>query len=407
MLPEPLSPRKCSCSGTRTGSTAAIGIIRRTSTESQGDDAHPDGGGRSDGRLHWRTPRGGGTGCHVPASSASCRADRLAWARDPEPARRRASPAASGGCGPRRRPVRPRAAQRQSLLAQGRARRLASGRRARHRPTPAAQRIAPRGRPEGVPRRRGDRGVCEVSTTLHPEGRVPQLGPLQELIYGEPFGEPSRRVAVVDEVLKGYGFPARSSDDIAQETWDKRVMLASLGALTCLMRGTIGEIEAAPGGTALAEAILAESRTVAEASRRRPSEAHLSQTTRVPTSSGSGVTSSMFRDLAAGQPVEADHILGDLLVRAYAHGLATPRLSAAFADLSIYGRRQMTWRHGDVGVQRSVLVMRVRPNDARAARRLRRTRRAAPITGTVPGGGPRRSRPRGGLARPGSAVPAW
>jgi 2-dehydropantoate 2-reductase len=48
------------------------------------------------------------------------------------------------------------------------------------------------------------------------------------------------------------------------------------------------------------------------------------------------MTSSMYRDMAQGLPVEADAIVGDLLVHAAKHDVAAPMLSAAYANLSIY-----------------------------------------------------------------------
>jgi 2-dehydropantoate 2-reductase len=49
-----------------------------------------------------------------------------------------------------------------------------------------------------------------------------------------------------------------------------------------------------------------------------------------------GTTSSMYRDLVAGQQVEADQIVGDLVARGKAAGAAVPLLNAAYANLSVY-----------------------------------------------------------------------
>jgi 2-dehydropantoate 2-reductase len=47
----------------------------------------------------------------------------------------------------------------------------------------------------------------------------------------------------------------------------------------------------------------------------------------------------MYRDLMAGERVEADQILGDLRARALRAGLAVPLVSAAFVQLDVYRRR--------------------------------------------------------------------
>jgi 2-dehydropantoate 2-reductase len=57
------------------------------------------------------------------------------------------------------------------------------------------------------------------------------------------------------------------------------------------------------------------------------------------TAPGSSLTSSMYRDLRNGAPVEADHILGDFIERGSAHGVAAPLLKAAFVNLRVYQDR--------------------------------------------------------------------
>jgi 2-dehydropantoate 2-reductase len=102
------------------------------------------------------------------------------------------------------------------------------------------------------------------------------------------------------------------------------------------MRGTIGEIVAAPGGAELSIDVLNESAAVATACGYKPSEKVLARHAAAMTEPGSQLTSSMYRDLRKGAPVEADHILGDLIERGDAHGVATPLLKAAFVNLRVY-----------------------------------------------------------------------
>jgi 2-dehydropantoate 2-reductase len=182
-------------------------------------------------------------------------------------------------------------------------------------------------------------GVCLVASEIDDEGRIVQLADFQQLVYGERNRESTPRLKALDATLQGAGFNARLSTDIMQEMWEKWVQLASLGAITCLMRGTIGEIVAAPGGADLSLKVLDESAAVATACGYKPSEALLSRHAGVLTAPGSPLTSSMYRDLRKGAPVEADHILGDFIERADAHGITTPLLKAAFINLRIYQER--------------------------------------------------------------------
>jgi 2-dehydropantoate 2-reductase len=121
--------------------------------------------------------------------------------------------------------------------------------------------------------------------------------------------------------------------------WEKWILLATLGAITCLLRGTVGDIEAAPGGAALALAVLDDCVAVATRSGYPPSAAFLERTRASVTAKESASAPSMYRDLTQGLPVEADQIVGDMLARAQGFGLAAPILAAAYAGLSIYQTR--------------------------------------------------------------------
>jgi len=181
-------------------------------------------------------------------------------------------------------------------------------------------------------------GVCMVATEVDAQGRIRQLTNFQSLVYGELDGGVTPRLQKVDETLRGAGFDAAISTNILREMWQKWVMLATIGALTCLLRGNIGEIASVPGGADLSRMALAECAGIAAANGYPQSSAFLEDQTARLTAKDSKLTSSMYRDLTKGAPVEADTILGDLLERGRKHGLAMPILQAAYASLSIYQR---------------------------------------------------------------------
>jgi 2-dehydropantoate 2-reductase len=182
-------------------------------------------------------------------------------------------------------------------------------------------------------------GVCLVAAEIDHQGRIVQLADFQRLVYGERNGENTPRLKALDATLQGAGFDARLSPEIMQAMWEKWVQLASLGAITCLMRGTIGEIVAAPGGAELSIDVLNESVAVAMACGQKPSEKVLSRHAAAMTTPGSSLSSSMYRDLRNGAPVEADQILGDFIERGSASGVTTPLLKAAFVNLRVYQDR--------------------------------------------------------------------
>jgi 2-dehydropantoate 2-reductase len=181
--------------------------------------------------------------------------------------------------------------------------------------------------------------VCKVATVLDEEGRIRQLAPMQELSYGEINGSLSARMQRLDDTMRDAGFDARLSTTIERDMWEKWVMLASLGGITCLMRGHVGEVNAAPGGRDFILALLAEVVAAVTALGHPPGEKFLSAIQSGFTAPTSTQTSSMFRDLQKGAAVEADQILGDLVARGTGAGVAMPLLSAAYAQLSIYQKR--------------------------------------------------------------------
>jgi 2-dehydropantoate 2-reductase len=179
-------------------------------------------------------------------------------------------------------------------------------------------------------------GACRIAGTIDGQGRIVQMTKLHDLAYGELSGEKTARILALDALLRGAKFDSRLVEDIEQEMWEKWVLLAALGGINCLMRGNIGQVRAASGGLAFAEAFLAECAAVAAACGHEPRAPFLAAVKAQLTAVDAATTSSMYRDLVAGQNVEAEQILGDLAARGAAHGVAAPLLNAAYTNLCVY-----------------------------------------------------------------------
>jgi 2-dehydropantoate 2-reductase len=179
-------------------------------------------------------------------------------------------------------------------------------------------------------------GVCKVAATIDPEGRIVQLANFQELAYGERDGSISSRMEELHVFMQGAGFTARLSPTIGYEMWEKWTLLATLGAITCSMRGNIGEVVAAPGGSAFNLGILDDVLRIVAAVGEAPTAAFVEGARKALTTPGSPQSPSMYRDLREGSPIEADQIVGDLLARGEKAGIATPLLAAAYAHMCVY-----------------------------------------------------------------------
>ncbi len=145
-------------------------------------------------------------------------------------------------------------------------------------------------------------GVVVISATANDDGDIVVLAPGGSLTIGSQDGTRSARLQAAYDQLSGARFDTSISDEIIARMWQKWVFIATVGALTCLMRGTVGDIVAVPGGRDLGPAILAEATSVSAAAGYPLPEAVTANTTRSITQDGSTVTSSMSRDVAAGRP---------------------------------------------------------------------------------------------------------
>ena len=179
-------------------------------------------------------------------------------------------------------------------------------------------------------------GLCAIAATLNEKREVVQLAPLQSLSFGERDGRHSDRVRAVAAVFAKGNFDSAASETIVHDMWEKWVFLAALAASTCLMRAAVGIILAAPGGKDFVLGMLDECSAIAAAEGYAPRAAFLERTRGMLTAEGSQMTASMFRDIKAGAPVEADHVIGDLVARADAAKVPVPKLRTAYTHLKAY-----------------------------------------------------------------------
>ena len=184
-------------------------------------------------------------------------------------------------------------------------------------------------------------GVVKCATTLDKDGRILQLAGFQDLAYGERDGKPSPRMTALDAFMQGAGFDARLTPHIAREMWEKWLMLASIGAICCTMRGTVGDVVAAPGGLDFIQGVIGEVVAIINAVGVAPSAEAVARITANLTQAGSKQSPSMYRDLVQGLPVEGDAIVGDMVLRGQKAGIAAPLLAAAATHLAVYSQRQV------------------------------------------------------------------
>ena len=180
-------------------------------------------------------------------------------------------------------------------------------------------------------------GLCQINATLGPEGEVVHLGKYANIVFGERAGPArSQRCVALEQALAGGEYVSRLSADIYQDIWEKYVFLTTMAAATCLMRGTVGQIASSDDGIDIMTGLLQESQAVAAASGHAVRPEADASARKVIGDRTQPVTASMFRDLSQGLPVEADHIVGDMVRRARTLGVDATYLRTAYAHLQVY-----------------------------------------------------------------------
>ncbi len=187
-------------------------------------------------------------------------------------------------------------------------------------------------------------GSCAIDVTLLKDGTIRHGGSLQRLVFGERDGRTSPRTQAFADALAKTSLQWDHSDAVMLRMWEKLMMLSVLAAMTCLFRGNVAEVMSAPGGKDAAEHALAANIEIATRAGYAPSEASVAAARSRLTDPAGQWSASMMRDMEAGRPVEADHVIGFMLEKARAYGITSPLLSMAYTHLKTYERRRADHR---------------------------------------------------------------
>jgi len=185
-------------------------------------------------------------------------------------------------------------------------------------------------------------GSCGIAATLTPEGVVKQMSPFHWMRFGDRSGKSRTQVEELAAAYARTPVDASTVPDILLVMWEKFVLLTTLAACTCMMRGSVGDVLATPDGEAIMRELLDTCIDTAKAAGHAPRADSLAQTESLLFARGSPFSASMLRDIERGGPTEADHIVGDMLRRARSAGLDARLLAAAYTHLRVYEGRRTT-----------------------------------------------------------------
>lgn len=173
-------------------------------------------------------------------------------------------------------------------------------------------------------------GRVRIVSTLDAEGAVLQQTPLAEITIG-PLDD-GRDLTELAAQLNVPGFDVLVAESGSQILWEKWAFIVAAGIVACLFDNTVGNILKA-GGRGFIEQAIAEAEAVVAAAGHPVRAFSTVQSRGILTEEGSEFTSSLYRDLLAGGPNEAEHILGDFAQRARTFGVDTPLLDAVLVRI--------------------------------------------------------------------------
>ena len=106
-------------------------------------------------------------------------------------------------------------------------------------------------------------GIAKIGITLQADGLIKHLNDWRFFTFGEQDGTVSPRALALKTAFDTTSVVAAAVPDITHQMWEKLVHLASLAAMTTLMRANVGEIARAPGGSALMQDMLNRNAAIA------------------------------------------------------------------------------------------------------------------------------------------------
>ncbi|SOE87576.1 ketopantoate reductase [Burkholderia sp. YR290] len=180
-------------------------------------------------------------------------------------------------------------------------------------------------------------GVSYIATTLQPDNIIRHDGAMDIVLVGERSESARAAVRKFHSLLSQTEGIRTLSPSIVQDLWNKWVMLAAGGLMTCLMRGSVGDILASRDGEQLMRAAINECLGVAAASGYPVPDFERVQIHARLLDRKSSWAASMARDMTIdARQIEAEAIVGDLLSRAEKLGCAADLIRIAFCHLQVY-----------------------------------------------------------------------
>jgi 2-dehydropantoate 2-reductase len=177
-------------------------------------------------------------------------------------------------------------------------------------------------------------GVIWVYAWAEGPGRLKQVGFAPRVVMGPRPGAPvAPLLAPLAEALEAAGVRAEVVDDVEAATWEKALLIGTLGPVGAVTRAPAGAIRTTPETRALLAGLMDEVAAVARARGVRLAQDAVVRALAFVDELPADSTASLQRDIAAGRPSELLDQPGAILRLARAAGVAVPLHQAVVAAL--------------------------------------------------------------------------
>jgi 2-dehydropantoate 2-reductase len=184
-------------------------------------------------------------------------------------------------------------------------------------------------------------GATYVATALVSPGVIVQTGTHRRIVFGEVFGQAASitpRVARIGEVLSGADIQSEPVADARVPLWEKFIYLAPFAGFTGAARLPAGAIWGAEPSREQFLAAVQEVTAVALAEGIAVGADLRDRIVGYMDALPPATRSSLLIDLSQGKPIEVEALLGAVVRRAKALGLAVPVMSTLYAVLAPHAR---------------------------------------------------------------------
>lgn len=177
-------------------------------------------------------------------------------------------------------------------------------------------------------------GIAYISAEIARPGVIRHAARFAKLAFGARHPEQKPVLAGLIEALKGAGVEAVESGNIQLDLWRKFLMLATLASVTALRRQAIGPLRAEAAGSALIDALIAETAAVGRASGVALPEGIEAETRKVVNALPETMKASMALDLEKGARLELPWLAGAVQRLAAEHNVCAARTKEVVETLA-------------------------------------------------------------------------